>query len=135
MSNFVAIIGRPNVGKSTLFNRLIQRREAIVDSTSGVTRDRHYGKTDWNGKEFTLIDTGGYAVGGDDTFETEIDQQVEVAIEEADAILFVVDVEVGVSVMDEEVAPYYTDLTSQSCSLSTKLTMLYVSLIPLSFLL
>ena len=104
MSNFVAIIGRPNVGKSTLFNRLIQRREAIVDSTSGVTRDRHYGKTDWNGKEITLIDTGGYVVGGDDTFEAEIDQQVEVAIEEADAILFVVDVEVGVSVMDEEVA-------------------------------
>ena len=104
MSNFVAIIGRPNVGKSTLFNRLIQRREAIVDSASGVTRDRHYGKTDWNGKEITLIDTGGYVVGGDDTFEAEIDQQVEVAIEEADAILFVVDVEVGVSVMDEEVA-------------------------------
>ena len=92
------------VGKSTLFNRLIQRREAIVDSTSGVTRDRHYGKTDWNGKEITLIDTGGYVVGGDDTFEAEIDQQVEVAIDEADAILFVVDVEVGVSVMDEEVA-------------------------------
>ena len=104
MSNFVAIIGRPNVGKSTLFNRLIQRREAIVDSTSGVTRDRHYGKTDWNGKEITLIDTGGYVVGGDDTFEAEIDQQVEVAIDEADAILFVVDVEIGVSVMDEEVA-------------------------------
>ena len=104
MSNFVAIIGRPNVGKSTLFNRLIQRREAIVDSTSGVTRDRHYGKTDWNGKEITLIDTGGYVVGGDDTFESEIDQQVEVAIDEADAIFFVVDVQVGVNVMDEEVA-------------------------------
>jgi GTP-binding protein len=104
LSNFVAIIGRPNVGKSTLFNRLIQRREAIVDSTSGVTRDRHYGKTDWNGKEITLIDTGGYVVGGDDTFESEIDQQVEVAIDEADAIFFVVDVQVGVNVMDEEVA-------------------------------
>ena len=104
MSNFVAIIGRPNVGKSTLFNRLIQRREAIVDSTSGVTRDRHYGKTDWNGKEITLIDTGGYVVGGDDTFESEIDQQVELAIDEADAIFFVVDVQVGVNVMDEEVA-------------------------------
>lgn len=102
--NFVAIIGRPNVGKSTLFNRLIQRREAIVDSTSGVTRDRHYGKTDWNGKEITLIDTGGYVVGGDDAYEAEIDQQVEVAIEEADLIFFVVDVEVGVSVMDQEVA-------------------------------
>ena len=102
--NFVAIIGRPNVGKSTLFNRLIQRREAIVDSTSGVTRDRHYGKTDWNGKEITLIDTGGYVVGGEDAYEAEIDQQVEVAIEEADLIFFVVDVEVGVSVMDQEVA-------------------------------
>ena len=97
MSNFVAIIGRPNVGKSTLFNRLIQRREAIVDATSGVTRDRHYGKTDWNGKEFTLIDTGGYVIGGDDTFEAAIDQQVEVAIDEADVILFIVDVEVGVT--------------------------------------
>ena len=104
MSNFVAIIGRPNVGKSTLFNRLIQRREAIVDATSGVTRDRHYGKTDWNGKEFSLIDTGGYVIGGGDTFEAAIDQQVEVAIDEADAILFVVDVEVGVNVMDKEVA-------------------------------
>ena len=104
MSNFVAIIGRPNVGKSTLFNRLVQRRDAIVDATSGVTRDRHYGKTDWNGKEFSLIDTGGYVIGGGDTFEAAIDQQVEVAIDEADAILFVVDVEVGVSVMDEEVA-------------------------------
>jgi GTP-binding protein len=104
VSNFVAIVGRPNVGKSTLFNRLIQRREAIVDSTSGVTRDRHYGKTDWNGREITLIDTGGYVIGGDDVFETAIDQQVEVAVEEADAILFIVDVEVGVSVMDEEVA-------------------------------
>ena len=104
MSNFVAIIGRPNVGKSTLFNRLIQRREAIVDAASGVTRDRHYGKTDWNGKEFSLIDTGGYVIGGGDTFEAAIDQQVEVAIDEADVILFVVDVEVGVSVMDEEVA-------------------------------
>ena len=104
MSNFVAIIGRPNVGKSTLFNRLVQRREAIVDATSGVTRDRHYGKTDWNGKEFSLIDTGGYVIGGGDTFEAAIDQQVEVAIDEADVILFVVDVEVGVSVMDEEVA-------------------------------
>jgi GTP-binding protein len=104
MSNFVAIVGRPNVGKSTLFNRLIQRREAIVDAVSGVTRDRHYGKSDWNGREITLIDTGGYVVGGDDDFETEIDKQVEIAIEEADAIIFVVDVETGVTLMDEEVA-------------------------------
>jgi len=104
MGNIVAIVGRPNVGKSTLFNRLIQRREAIVDAVSGVTRDRHYGKTDWNGREFSLIDTGGYVVGSDDIFEAEIDKQVELAIDEADAILFMVDVESGVTGMDEEVA-------------------------------
>lgn len=104
MSSIVAIVGRPNVGKSTFFNRLIQRREAIVDAVSGVTRDRHYGKSDWNGKEFTLIDTGGYVVGSDDVFEAEIDKQVELAIDEADAIIFMVDVEAGVTGMDEDVA-------------------------------
>lgn len=104
MSNIVAIVGRPNVGKSTFFNRLIQRREAIVDAVSGVTRDRHYGKSDWNGKEFSLIDTGGYVKGSDDVFEAEIDKQVELAIEEADAIIFMVDVESGVTGMDEDVA-------------------------------
>ncbi len=104
MSNIVAIVGRPNVGKSTLFNRLIQKREAIVDSVSGVTRDRHYGKSDWNGKEFSVIDTGGYSVGSDDIFEEEIRKQVQLAIEEADIIVFVVDVESGISPMDEEVA-------------------------------
>ncbi|HMR15753.1 MAG: ribosome biogenesis GTPase Der [Confluentibacter sp.] len=104
MSNIVAIVGRPNVGKSTFFNRLIQRREAIVDAVSGVTRDRHYGKSDWNGKEFSLIDTGGYVLGSDDIFETEIDKQVELAIDEADAIIFMVDVESGVTGMDEDVA-------------------------------
>ena len=104
MSNIVAIVGRPNVGKSTFFNRLIQRREAIVDAVSGVTRDRHYGKSDWNGKEFSLIDTGGYVVGSDDIFEEEIDKQVELAIDEADAIIFMVDVETGVTGMDEDVA-------------------------------
>lgn len=102
--SIVAIVGRPNVGKSTLFNRLIQRREAIVDSVSGVTRDRHYGKSDWNGKEFSVIDTGGYVKGSDDIFEAEIDKQVELAIGEADAIIFMVDVESGVTGMDEEVA-------------------------------
>ncbi len=104
MGNIVAIVGRPNVGKSTFFNRLIQRREAIVDAVSGVTRDRHYGKSEWNGKEFTVIDTGGYVVGSDDIFEAEIDKQVELAIDEADAIIFMVDVESGVTGMDEEVA-------------------------------
>ena len=101
--SIVAIVGRPNVGKSTLFNRLIQRREAIVDAVSGVTRDRHYGKSDWNGKEFSLIDTGGYVVGSDDVFEAEIDKQVELAIDEADAIIFMTDVVSGVTGMDEEV--------------------------------
>ncbi len=104
MGNIVAIVGRPNVGKSTFFNRLIQRREAIVDSVSGVTRDRHYGKSDWNGRKFSLIDTGGYVKGSDDIFEAEIDKQVELAIDEADAIIFMVDVENGVTPMDEEVA-------------------------------
>jgi len=104
MGAIVAIVGRPNVGKSTFFNRLIQRREAIVDAVSGVTRDRHYGKSDWNGKEFSLIDTGGYVHGSDDIFEQEIDRQVELAIDEADAIIFLVDVEAGVTGMDEDVA-------------------------------
>jgi GTP-binding protein len=104
MSNIVAIVGRPNVGKSTLFNRLIKRREAIVDAVSGVTRDRHYGKCDWNGMEFSVIDTGGYVLGSDDVFEAEIDKQVELAIDEADAIIFMVDVESGITGMDEDVA-------------------------------
>ncbi len=104
MGAIVAIVGRPNVGKSTFFNRLIQRREAIVDAISGVTRDRHYGKSDWNGKEFSLIDTGGYVLGSEDIFEKEIDKQVELAIDEADAIIFMVDVETGVTGMDEDVA-------------------------------
>ena len=104
MGVIVAIVGRPNVGKSTFFNRLIQRREAIVDAVSGVTRDRHYGKTDWNGREFTVIDTGGYVKGSEDVFELEIDKQVELAIDEADAIIFMVDVESGVTGMDQDVA-------------------------------
>lgn len=104
MSAIVAIVGRPNVGKSTFFNRLIKRREAIVDAVSGVTRDRHYGKTDWNGVEFSVIDTGGYVVGSDDIFEKEIDNQVNLAIEEADAIIFMVNVEDGVTGMDQTVA-------------------------------
>jgi len=104
MSSIVAIVGRPNVGKSTLFNRLVQRRDAIVDAVSGVTRDRHYGKSDWNGKEFSVIDTGGYVIGSDDIFEGEIRKQVQLAIEESDIIIFVVDVEEGITPMDAEVA-------------------------------
>ncbi len=97
-------MGRPNVGKSTFFNRMIQRREAIVDSQSGVTRDRHYGKSDWNGRDFTLIDTGGYVENSDDIFQKEIDKQVSLAIEEADNIIFMVDVEDGITGMDEVIS-------------------------------
>ena len=98
--SLVAIVGRPNVGKSTLFNRLVGRRQAIVDSTAGTTRDRHYGKTDWNGKEFSVIDTGGYTVNSDDVFEDEIRRQVLLAIEEADVILFMVEVSTGITDLD-----------------------------------
>ncbi len=104
MSNIVAIVGRPNVGKSTLFNRLIEERKAIVDETSGVTRDRQYGHSDWNGKYFSVIDTGGYVMGGDDEFEEEIRKQVQLAIDEADVILFLVDAHEGLTPMDEDVA-------------------------------
>ena len=111
MNNIVAIVGRPNVGKSTFFNRLVQRREAIVDSVSGVTRDRNYGKSEWNGKEFSVIDTGGYIKGSDDVFEAEIRRQVELAIDEADAIIFVVDVEEGITPMDAAVAKLLRKVT------------------------
>ena len=100
MSNIIAIVGRPNVGKSTFFNRMIKRREAIVDPTSGVTRDRHYSKCDWNGKTFTLIDTGGYIENSNDIFQKEIDKQINIAINEADAIIFMVDVNDGLTGMD-----------------------------------
>jgi GTP-binding protein len=104
MSSIVAIVGRPNVGKSTFFNRLIQKRDAIVDSQSGVTRDRHYGYSFWNGKDFTVIDTGGFMLGGEDNFEKEINTQVMIAIEEADIVVFVVDVETGINSMDSEIS-------------------------------
>ncbi len=100
----VAIVGRPNVGKSTLFNRLVGERKAIVDSTAGTTRDRHYGKTDWCGREFSIIDTGGYAVNTDDVFEDDIRRQVLLAIEEADVILFLVEVMTGITDLDQMVA-------------------------------
>lgn len=104
MSRILAIVGRPNVGKSTLFNRLTESREAIVDEVSGVTRDRNYGKTEWNGKLFSVIDTGGYVVNSDDIFEAEINKQVHLAIEEADLVLFVTDVESGITDLDEAIA-------------------------------
>jgi GTPase len=104
MSYTVAIVGRPNVGKSTLFNRLLEFRKAIVDDISGVTRDRQYGIADWNGKSFNVIDTGGFVDGSDDVFEREIRKQVHIAIKEADAILFVVDVSTGITHLDQSVA-------------------------------
>ena len=104
MSRLIAIVGRPNVGKSTLFNRLTQTRRAIVDPTAGTTRDRQYGKVDWNGQEFSIVDTGGWVVNSEDIFEGEINKQVHIAIEEADVILFVVDASNGVTDLDDHVA-------------------------------
>lgn len=104
MGNIVAIVGRPNVGKSTLYNRFNGGREAIIDDSSGVTRDRQYGTTDWNGKTFTVVDTGGFVHGSDDVFEAAIRDQVQIAIDEAAIILFMVDVTTGITDLDEEVA-------------------------------
>ena len=103
-SRILAIVGRPNVGKSTLFNRITESRNAIVDEISGVTRDRNYGRGEWNGKEFSIIDTGGYVINSDDVFEAEINKQVHLAIQEADAILFLVDVESGITDLDDAIA-------------------------------
>lgn len=104
MGNIVAIVGRPNVGKSTLFNRLVGMRQAIVDATEGTTRDRHYGTTDWRGREFTVVDTGGFTVNSEDIFEQAICRQVALAIEEADALIFMVDVETGITDLDQTMA-------------------------------
>ncbi len=104
MTNIIAIVGRPNVGKSTFFNRLVEKRQAIMDNVSGVTRDRHYGHGEWCGKFFTVIDTGGYVVGSDDIFEESIRDQVELAIEEANVLLFMVDAEAGVTDLDKDFA-------------------------------
>ena len=104
MSNIVAIVGRPNVGKSTLFNRLTQTRQAIVNEEAGTTRDRQYGKAEWNGREFSIIDTGGWVLHSEDIFEEEINKQVQIAIEEADIILFMVDIIHGITGMDEQIA-------------------------------
>ena len=104
MSNIVAIVGRPNVGKSTLYNRLVERRDAIIDDISGVTRDRKYGVCEWNGKKFTVVDTGGFVQHSEDVFEAAIRQQVSIAIEEATIIVFVTDTTTGITDLDEEVA-------------------------------
>ena len=104
MGRLVAIVGRPNVGKSTLFNRLTESRKAIVDDTAGTTRDRQYGMVDWSGQEFSIVDTGGWVVNSEDVFESEINKQVEIAIDEADVILFVVDASNGVTDLDDHVA-------------------------------
>ena len=100
----VAIVGRPNVGKSTLFNRLLEQRKAIVDDESGVTRDRQYGVADWNGKTFNVIDTGGFVAGSEDVFEKEIAKQVLIAVDEADAIIFMVDAATGITELDDSMA-------------------------------
>lgn len=120
MSNIVAIVGRPNVGKSTLFNLLTESRQAIVDQTSGVTRDRQYGKSDWNGKYFSIIDTGGYVMGGDDEFEIEIRKQVQLAVDEADIILFLVDAREGLTPMDEDVASMLRKCTKKVLLVANK---------------
>ncbi|WP_439473333.1 ribosome biogenesis GTPase Der [Algoriphagus formosus] len=104
MANIVAIVGRPNVGKSTLFNRLVEERKAIEDNVSGVTRDRHYGHAQWNGRFFSVIDTGGYVTGSDDVYEAEIRKQVKLAVEESDVILFVADCHDGLTDLDKEFA-------------------------------
>jgi GTP-binding protein len=104
MSHIVAIVGRPNVGKSTLFNRLIGERKAIIDNVSGVTRDRIYGFSDWNGKNFTVVDTGGFVKGSTDIFEAEIRRQVQIAMDEAGVIVFLTDVSTGITDLDEEIA-------------------------------
>src|SRR5437762_13650030 len=104
MSFTVAIVGRPNVGKSTLFNRLLEQRKAIVDDVSGVTRDRQYGVTDWNGKTYNVIDTGGFVAGSEDIFEKEIAKQVLVAVKEANAIIFMVAAATGITALDDAMA-------------------------------
>ncbi|MCK9157161.1 MAG: ribosome biogenesis GTPase Der [Paludibacteraceae bacterium] len=120
MSNLVAIVGRPNVGKSTLFNRLTQTRSAIVNDEAGTTRDRQYGKVDWNGVEFSIVDTGGWVVNSDDIFEEEIRKQVQIAVDECDVIMFVVDVQNGVTDLDEHVAKLLRKNTKPVILISNK---------------
>lgn len=118
MSKIVAIVGRPNVGKSTLYNRLIGERQAIIDNVSGVTRDRIYGTSDWNGKTFTVVDTGGFVKNSDDIFEAAIRSQVQIAIEEAEVIIFLTDVTTGITDLDEEVAKLLRKTTNKKVILA-----------------
>jgi len=120
MANIVAIVGRPNVGKSTLFNRLVEQRQAIMEDTPGVTRDRHYGYAQWTGKHFTVIDTGGYVTGSDDIFEEAIRNQVALAIDEASVVLFMVDCEVGVTNLDEGFADILRRINKPICIVANK---------------
>lgn len=145
MTNIVSLVGTPNVGKSTFFNRLTQTREAIVDAVAGVTRDRKYGKSDWAGYEFSVIDTGGYVVGSDDIFETEIRRQVALAVEESDVIIFMVDGREGLTPLDEDVAsmlrkckkPFYLavnkiDSPSNYCDYSEFYALGFEQIFPIS---
>jgi GTP-binding protein len=120
MGNIVAIVGRPNVGKSTFFNRLTETRQAIVDEESGVTRDRHYGRAEWNGHEFSIIDTGGYVTHSEDVFEEEIRKQVLLAIEEADVVVFLVDVTTGITDLDETIAAMLRRIDKPVCLVVNK---------------
>lgn len=120
MSNIVAIVGRPNVGKSTLFNRLVEHRQAIMDNVSGVTRDRHYGHSEWNGKYFTVIDTGGYVEGSNDIFEGAIRTQVKLALNEATVILFMVDIEQGLTGLDQEFAHVLREINKPTYLVANK---------------
>ena len=125
MNNLVAIVGRPNVGKSTLFNRLTKSRRAIVNEEAGTTRDRQYGKSEWLGREFSVVDTGGWVVNSDDIFEEEIRKQVLMAVDEADVILFVVDVMNGVTDLDMQVAAILRRAKSPVSPHSTAIAFLH----------
>ena len=124
MGNLVAIVGRPNVGKSTIFNRLTSTRRAIVNEEAGTTRDRQYGKVEWCGNEFSVIDTGGWVVNSDDIFEDEINKQVSIAIEEADVLLFVVDAMTGVTDLDDKVASILRRTTKPVIVVANKIDVL-----------
>lgn len=134
MGNLVAIVGRPNVGKSTLFNRLTKSRQAIVNEQAGTTRDRQYGKSEWLGKEFSVVDTGGWVVNSDDVFEEEIRKQVMLAIDEADVILFVVDVMNGVTDLDMEVAEILRRSKTPVLLVANKRIIMTCSIMRLSFI-